>query len=295
MSTTARVLAQAKINLLLRVLARETSGYHSIETVFLRLDLADSVVVRVTRSGRTIDCAGPSIPAAGLGPAERNLAYRAAGAYADATGWPNGFAIEVEKRIPVGAGLGGGSADAGAVLRALDCLSPNPLGHRLPELAGPIGADVPFMTIDSPMALAWGRGDRLFPIPVLAQRPVLLAVPQFAVSTADAYGWLAGSRTDRPVGATLIAPDSLATWEGMAGVATNDFDAVISARFHIVRTITDALVAQDAEIVMLSGSGSTVFGVFSTSPAVERMERIGDTEWIETRTAERVVRVEPDR
>ena len=87
---TARVLAQAKVNLILRVLAREASGYHSIETVFLRLDLSDVVRVRLA-DGRSLDCAGETIPSSGLGPVEKNLAYRAAAAYADAVGWPLGL------------------------------------------------------------------------------------------------------------------------------------------------------------------------------------------------------------
>src|SRR5215510_9881815 len=120
MSAEASVVAQAKVNLRLRVLARESSGFHSIETIFLRLDLGDDVRVRVRRAERSIDCSGPAMPTEGLGAAEQNLAYRAAVAYADATGWPSGFAIEITKQIPVGGGMGGGSADAGAVLRVLD-------------------------------------------------------------------------------------------------------------------------------------------------------------------------------
>ncbi|MGH7617030.1 MAG: 4-(cytidine 5'-diphospho)-2-C-methyl-D-erythritol kinase, partial [Gemmatimonadaceae bacterium] len=193
MSQSAGVSAQAKINLRLRVLARETSGYHGIETIFLRLDAGDGVRVRIT-SGRALDCAGPAMPATGVGPMEKNLAYRAAVAYQEATGWPSGFAIEIEKRIPVGAGLGGGSADAGAVLRALDHLAPNPLAVRLAELATPLGADVPFMTIENPMALAWSRGERLLPLHPPEARHVALVVPDFAVSTADAYGWFSSYR-----------------------------------------------------------------------------------------------------
>src|SRR5262249_8609737 len=142
----------------------------------------------------SMDCDGPAMPADGLGPVERNLAYRAAMTYAEATGWPNGFAIEITKRIPVGGGLGGGSADAGAVLRALDALSPHPLRSRLVSLATSLGADVPFMTIDAPMAVAWGRGERLMPLPALAARPVLLVSPDVSISTADAYGWLDADR-----------------------------------------------------------------------------------------------------
>src|SRR3954464_3864000 len=130
MSRSARVAAQAKINLLLRVLAREASGYHSIETIFLRLGLADEVVVRVGDDvrGRTLDCGGDALPPGGLGETTTNLAYRAACAYADATGWPTAFAIELTKHIPAGAGLGGGSADAGAGLRRLGAWAAAPPG-----------------------------------------------------------------------------------------------------------------------------------------------------------------------
>jgi len=290
-SRSARVVAQAKINLLLHVLARETSGYHAIETVFLRLDLGDEVTVRIA-PGRTLDCRGPVMPAGGLGPAEKNLAYRAATAYADATGWPSGFAIEIEKRIPVGGGLGGGSADAGAVLRALDALSPNPLGLRLAELATPLGADVPFMTIESPMALAWGRGERLLPLRALDARPVLLLVPPFSVATPDAYRWLSSDRGDYVPSAAVLAPESLATWEAIAGIAANDFETVVRARHPMITELVSGLDAADATIAMMSGSGSAVFGVFASRSDVPALRPGPGVLTIETRTSERVVRVE---
>jgi 4-diphosphocytidyl-2-C-methyl-D-erythritol kinase len=293
--TEARVLAQAKINLLLRVLGRETSGYHAIETVFLRVDLADVVTVRVGGDSRSLDCIGTAIPVQALGPPEKNLAYRAAVAYADATGWPDGFAIEVEKHIPVGGGLGGGSADAGAVLRALDCLAPSPLGHRLPEIATALGADVPFMTMDSPMALAWGRGERLLPLAVLAPRPVALLVPDFSIGTADAYGWLAASRGSYVPQGQVIAPESLATWEGMIGIATNDFDDVVRARYPIIGNLVGTLEAAGADIAMLSGSGSTVFGVFPSDDAARSVRCPEQARLLATQTSERVVRVESNR
>ena len=111
MSTAARVVAHAKLNLLLHVLDRRSDGYHDIATWLVRLALGDDVVVRVRPSGRGVECRG-----ADVGPPERNLALRAAEAYVEAARWPAGFAIEIDKRIPVGGGLGGGSADAGAVL-----------------------------------------------------------------------------------------------------------------------------------------------------------------------------------
>jgi 4-diphosphocytidyl-2-C-methyl-D-erythritol kinase len=289
-SRAARVIAQAKINLVLRVLARESTGYHSIETVMLRLDLGDRVRVRVA-SGRALDATGPAMPRDGLGPVEKNLAFRAAATYADATGWPSGFAIEIEKRIPVGGGLGGGSADAGAVLRALDALSPNPLGSALVELATPLGADVPFMTIESPMALAWGRGERLLPLHPLDTRAVVLAIPDFSVSTADAYAWLSNDRgTYAPV-ASVLAPESLATWESVAPIAMNDFEHVVARRHPTIARLVERLSGMGALISMMSGSGSSVFGVFSSDAGVTAGLAPG-VQAIETRTSERVFRVE---
>jgi len=290
---TARVLAQAKVNLILRVLAREASGYHAIETVFLRLDLSDVIRVRIAE-GRSFDCAGTTIPASGLGPVEKNLGFRAAVAYADAVGWPTGFAIEIEKRIPVGAGLGGGSADAGAVLRALDALSPTPLGPRLVELATTLGADVPFMTIESPMALGWGRGERLFPLPALKPRPVAIVVPSFPVSTPDAYGWVSADRGSYAPAAAVIAPDSVATWEEIVAVANNDFEAPVARRHPEIAEIVDTLESMDALISMLSGSGATVFGVFAEPPDLAAIVRSTGHSAIATRTSDRVFRVEID-
>ena len=291
--TTARVLAQAKVNLLLHVLAREASGYHSIETVLLRLDLADDIRVRVT-NGRSLDCAGSVIPPSGLGTVEKNLAYRAAVAYSEAVGWPNGFAIEIDKRIPVGAGLGGGSADAGGVLRALDAMSPTPLGSRLIDLATPLGADVPFMTIESPMALGWGRGERLFPIPALQPRDVIIVVPNFSISTPDAYAWVSADRGSYSPAARLIPPESLATWEEVVVVASNDFEAPVARRHPQIGEIVDELDSMDALVAMLSGSGSTVFGVFGAPADAAAITRSTGFSTISTRTSDRVFRVETD-
>jgi 4-diphosphocytidyl-2-C-methyl-D-erythritol kinase len=301
MSRGARVAAQAKINLLLRVLAREESGYHSIETVFLRLGLADDVVVRVGGAihGRTIDCAGTAMPPDGLGESASNVAFRAACAYADATGWPDRFAIEVTKNIPVGAGLGGGSADAGAVLRVLDALSPSPLGRRLPELAPALGADVAFMTLDSPMALAWGRGERLFPLPVLAARPVVVLIPAFSISTKEAYGWLAHDRGRYEPRGTMIQPTELDTWEGIAAVAVNEFEPVVGRRHSAITVYVDALREAGALLAMMSGSGSAVFGIFAEPEAAlsgviaaTRAQPESGARGVVVWTAQRVERVE---
>jgi 4-diphosphocytidyl-2-C-methyl-D-erythritol kinase len=294
LTASAHVAAQAKINLFLDVLERDPSGYHSLETAFLRIELADDVTVRET-PGRTLDVSGPALPAGGLGPTEKNLAYRAATAYADATGWPSGFAIELVKRIPAGAGLGGGSADAGAVLRTLDALSPNPLGARLPEVGAALGADVPFMTIEEPMALGSGRGDRLKPIPALEPRAIVLAVPPFAISTADAYAWLDSDRAALSARSRTGLAEPMATWDDAAASAHNEFAAVVARRHPEIAGLTERFRAAGASIALLAGSGSTVFGVFDTPPNIASLGFDGTVRVIATWTSDRVERVTVDR
>jgi 4-diphosphocytidyl-2-C-methyl-D-erythritol kinase len=294
LSASAHVAAQAKINLFLDVLERDSSGYHAIETAFLRIDLADEITVR-QGVGRSLDISGPALPLGGLGPTEKNLGYLAAAAYADATGWPSGFAIELVKRIPAGAGLGGGSADAGAVLRALETLSPSPLGERLTEIAASIGADVPFMAIDEPMALGSGRGDRVKPIPPLEPRPIVLAVPPFAISTADAYAWLDADRTALSATHRSGLAEPVATWDDAAASAHNDFLAVVKRRHPEIATLTDRLRGAGASIALLAGSGSTVFGIFESPPDVSTLGFPADVRVITTWTSDRVERVAVDR
>ena len=292
----ARTVAQAKLNLFLRVLAREDSGYHQLETLFCRLELGDDVSVRVSARGRSLDLAGDAVPADGLGPVERNLAWRAVEAFSARAGWPNDWAIEIDKRIPVGGGLGGGSADAGAVLRCLNALAPTPLDvQTLLEIAGSIGADVPFLVMDSPTALAWGRGDRLLPIAPLPSRDVTLACFPFGVSTPDAFRWIDEAAGATP-GPSALDVAALASWSRVATMAHNDFEAVVAARFPLIASVlatwrASAPIVEPA-ITGLSGSGSTVFQVAS-----ERMTGMGealhpDVKVLRTRTADRVVGVE---
>ena len=260
----ARVAAQAKINLRLKVLAREADGFHSLETIFARIELADEVVVRTEVSGRSIDCKG-----ADLGPIERNLAYRAAIAYSEATGWPTNFAIELTKRIPVGGGLGGGSADAGAVLRALDAMSPTPLGPRLVTLAAELGSDVPFLTLESPFALAWSRGERLMPLPTLPWHPIVIITPSKGIATADAYAWVAEARMGFTPTAFIIDAAAVRDWSRMASIASNDFDSVVFSRFPDLARAAASLRQHGAQISILAGSGSSVIGIFEDQAAAD--------------------------
>lgn len=267
-ATAASVEAQAKLNLFLRVLAREESGHHQLETLFARIELADSVRVMTDTTRRDVECRGMD-----AGPMEANLAYRAAMAFAEAARWPTGFHIEVEKRIPIGGGLGGGSADAGAVLRALNALAPEPLSPAaLATVGARLGADVPFLLTDAPMALAWGRGERLLELRSLPAREVLLILPPFGVETRAAYGWLAESRDGSAASVGIEAPraltlDDLDRWDAVSRLAGNDLEGPVVARHPDLGRCREALEAAGARIARMSGSGSTVFGVFDRRPS----------------------------
>lgn len=296
----ARVAAQAKANLFLRVLAREASGYHQLETLFCRLDLADDVRVRVGGRGRSLDCAGDAMPPGGLGAVDRNLAWRAAVAYAEATGWPDDWAIEIDKHVPVGGGLGGGSADAGAVLRCLNALAPHPVScDALLALAAPLGADVPFLTLATPLALGWGRGERLLALPALPVRPVALVCFPFGVSTRDAYEWLAAERGEARPESRALGVGGLTSWEGVVALAQNDFEAVVGPRYpDIARTLahlragTDAARVPEGSLALLAGSGSTVLFIPGEPAPEVRLSIEGDARVVVTSTAARVVEVE---
>jgi 4-diphosphocytidyl-2-C-methyl-D-erythritol kinase len=278
----ARVKAQGKLNLRLRVLAREASGYHQLETVFARIDLADDVIVRVGERDYTLDGSGVS-----LGPTDRNLAWRAGRAFAKRCGWPSGFAITLEKRIPVGGGLGGGSADAGAVLRALNALAPSPLAeHELLQLAVDLGADVPYLTTTLPVALAWGRGERIIPLAELPELSVVLFTPPFGVSTPDAFGWLADRRASLgvvPEAALLLNPEEPFDWHVMARLYANDFEHEVSLRFpELGAALSRLRAAPGTNVVMtgMTGTGSTLFAI-TRDPAPEFAVPSG---WIAMRT-----------
>jgi len=252
----ARTLAQAKVNLALRVLSKEDDGFHAIETVFLRLELGDDVELRITNGKRSLKCYEMRD-----WPAEANLGYRAATLYADEVGWPKGFEIEIVKNIPIGGGLGGGSADAAAVLRILNGLAPKPVSEEaLLNLAGALGSDVPFLTSDYAMSLAWGRGDRLLRLDPLPSRDVQLFFPPYGIDTGEAYGLLDEARGDAPNRTPELTTEMFADWESAAKNSVNDFEPIIRPRWAEIDTLLTR-GAQFGLFYRMSGSGSTVFKV----------------------------------
>ncbi|MGE0554672.1 MAG: 4-(cytidine 5'-diphospho)-2-C-methyl-D-erythritol kinase [Gemmatimonadales bacterium] len=264
MSESVVLDAQAKVNLFLRVLATETSGYHGVETLFCRIALADRLEVRrLDEPGQV----ALEVRGAELGDPKQNLAYRAAQAVLDATGRRFGVAIELEKRIPMAAGLGGGSADAAATLAAVNRLAGNAVPRaELAHLASRLGADVPFALSEAPLALGWGHGERLLRLPPLPKAPGLLLVPPVGVATADAYRWLDAAREGAsPRGAVTYDLDVLSRWSDIARLAGNDFESVIFARTPAVREGFDALARTQPMLCRMSGSGSTLFAVYRSA------------------------------
>lgn len=268
--TEVLVRAPAKVNLFLHVLAREITGYHRIETLFQGLALHDRIRVRLREEPGVALRVTSEVD---LGPSEDNLAVRAARAYRERAGLEGeaGLELHLEKTIPVGAGLGGGSSDAAAVLRALDWIHEGAVGERvLRELAAGLGADVPFFLGRRPRALAWGRGERLLELPPLPERPVVVAVPPFAVSTAAAYEALDRRRGRGAVaGPRSLELEDVASWERVALRAENDFQDGLFADRPLARELRDVLAGAGAAPALLSGSGSALFGVYGSDEGAD--------------------------
>jgi 4-diphosphocytidyl-2-C-methyl-D-erythritol kinase len=261
------VPAPGKVNLFLRVLSREEDGYHGIETLLCLISLADTLTAeRRDQHGVTIEVAG-----ADVGPAPENLAVRAANLVLESTGHRFGTHLTLTKRIPVRAGLGGGSSDAAAALHAANRLAGNAIPrHELLQLAARVGSDVPFFCSGAPLALAWGRGERMLRLPPLPAAPALLLTPPIPISTADAYGWVDGARQSEPApsnrargrGSLALDLDALSGWGDVARMAGNDFESAVFGRHAGIRAAFEALVGTRPLLCRMSGSGSTLFAIY---------------------------------
>ena len=254
------IAAHAKLNLFLRILARETSGYHQIETAFALLELADELVVRRTPRGLGLSVLGPD-----LGSPEENLAVRGARAVLEATGHRFGVAIELTKRIPVRAGLGGGSSDAAAALHAVNALAGNAVPRaELVQLAARIGSDVAFFASGAALALGWGRGERLLQVAPLPAMPALVAVPAIGVATPDAYRWWDEMHaTPAARGAMVLDGPALATWGSVGRLGGNDFELPVFGRHPALRALFERMAATHPYWVRMCGSGSAVAAVYA--------------------------------
>jgi len=256
---TVTLHAPAKVNLFLRVLARESTGYHGIETLFCLLDLADELTAERRDGGETtIEVLG-----ADVGPAADNLAVRAAEMVLHATGRKFGVHLRLEKRIPMQAGLGGGSSDAAAALLLTDQLAGNAVPrHELLQFAARLGSDVPFFLSEARLALAWGHGERMLRLPPLPAAPALLLVPAEGMPTAEAYAWIDEGRDASRRGGLALDLGALRTWGDIARMAGNDFEAALFARRPGLKAAFEALAGTRPLLCRLTGSGSAFLAVY---------------------------------
>jgi 4-diphosphocytidyl-2-C-methyl-D-erythritol kinase len=277
------VAAPAKVNLRLRVLGRDAGGYHGVETIFLRLGLADDLQLEITSSPGIelrLELADPADETVPSGPG--NLAWRAAELLLSTVGSDAGVGIHLVKRIPAGSGLGGASSDAAAVLVALNERLGGPLGpDALLEIGGQLGSDVPFFLLPHAMALGWERGRGLLPLRAPPARPALVLVPRFAIRSGQAYAWLDERRAARgeppPVASVLPAAARLSEWDSLRALALNDFEDIAFERHPPLAGWKNTLREAGAEIALLSGSGSALFAIFPSETerdaAAERFDR----------------------
>lgn len=252
--------APAKVNLVLRVGPLREDGFHDIDTLMVPLDLADEVDVRVGAKSGPVSCRVPGHPELdGAG----NLAARAAEAFRRRFGVDRAISIRVVKRIPITAGLGGGSSDAAAVIRCLARAFRVRDRDALSEIALEVGSDVPFFIGPGP-AWACGRGERLAPasVPRLDLVLVYPTDPSLAIRAGDAYRWLDEARPD-PRDARI--PKRPARFALRA--CANDLEGPCLFRFGALSTIRGHLVGQGATLAIMSGSGPTLFGTFSSRRA----------------------------
>lgn len=260
MTATVHIRAHAKLNLFLRVLARESDGFHGLETLLCLVDLTDELVAE-QREGSEVTI---EVEGADVGPPAENLAVRGAAAVLGAIRERFGVHLTLSKRIPTRAGLGGGSSDAAAALLAVNRLAGDAIPrHELLQLAARLGSDVPFFLSGAPLALAWAHGERLLRLPPLPPTPALILTPPVPVSTPQAYGWVDEARQSvGRRGAVALDLDALSTWGDIGRMAGNDFESVVFDRHPAVRAAFEALVGTRPLLCRMSGSGSAIFAIY---------------------------------
>jgi 4-diphosphocytidyl-2-C-methyl-D-erythritol kinase len=271
MTRTARLNAYAKLNLGLRVLYKRPDGYHELRTVFQTISLADKLVVSFTPVGTP---AGKTrIQVDGTPHIPDNLVEKAAHLVLSELGVRADVHFQLTKRIPTGAGLGGGSTDAAAVLLGLPALAGRHIPEqRLFEIAGLLGSDVPFF-LHGGTALGLGRGEELYPLPDEPTTRALLVSPAVHSSTADAYRDLSAQLTTNALQNKLFSFQQQ-LWQQGDRSLVNDFERVVFARHPELAAIRDLLLSAGATIAAMTGSGSSVFGFFQSSEQLAEAKRL---------------------
>ena len=256
----------AKINLDLRVLGTRPDGYHDLRTVFQSLSLFDNVTVSTRRGPLTVTCDEPDIPTD-----QRNLAWKAASllhrVVTGKSSAPRDIAIDLRKRVPSEAGLGGGSSNAAMTLLALNKLWKLNLDlPTLTRIAARLGADVPYFLVGG-TSLGLGRGDDIYPLADMPPIHVVLLRPGFGVATADAYTWFDEElRRSKELTPRPVPPG----WPAWSATLRNDLEVPVVRHHPAIGRIRQSLVDAGAAFAAMSGSGSAVFGLFERADAARR-------------------------
>lgn len=272
------VKAPAKINLFLRVTGRRADGYHTLQTRMQKVGLFDLLEVQRGGEGVRLHCVGADLPENA-----ENLVHRAASLFLETVAQRRGrtlggVKISLTKNIPIAAGLGGGSSDAAAALKALNSLFETGLtAGELAAMGLELGADVPFFLADTPAALAVGIGEILTPVAPLSGCFVLLVNPGFSVSTRWVYQTFALTKEEkttifknfRESADPAVRLGLSVTVKGLPAALENDLETVTITRYPEIGRIKEELLAHGAVAALMSGSGPTVFALFSDQQAAE--------------------------
>ncbi|MBN2452996.1 MAG: 4-(cytidine 5'-diphospho)-2-C-methyl-D-erythritol kinase [Candidatus Omnitrophica bacterium] len=255
--SSIELTAPAKVNLVLKVFNKRKDGYHNLLTLFERISLSDLVTVSMAPSGISITCDRAVVKRA-----KDNIAYKAAELILKTARVGAGVRIDIRKRIPVAAGLGGGSSDAAATLIGINRLFNINMGKAgLMRLGAKLGADVPFFIFDTPFAVGRGIGDRLKKADLRVKLYHLLIYPGFKVATKDVYKALDLGLTMRRGGDKITLPKD---WSGFEGIVHNDLEDIIIIKRPVIGKVIQCLVSSLGRKAMVSGSGPSVFCLYRT-------------------------------
>lgn len=270
MTAKVTIRAFAKINLSLRITGRRPDGFHDLQTIVQALDLSDRLICTARRGPFEISCKAASVPRD-----RTNLVWQAAQMLWSASGRdgePRDTHVLLEKAIATRAGLGGGSSDSAAALLALRRLwKLNVTDDRLRTIAVMLGSDVSFFLVGG-TALGLGRGEQVYPLADLPRWWVVLAFPPFGIATADAYAWFDEDAANAPP-PNLPARSLPDTWLGRLVPLVNDLEIPVVRRHPAIGALRDRLGSLGALTAGMSGSGSTVFGIFKTSGSARKALR----------------------
>ena len=264
----------AKVNLILKIFDRLPNGYHALWSFMQTVGVTDELTIRVTDAfeGVRLECSDTTLPAS-----TGNLAYRAAELVLQRAGVSTGVALKLVKRIPVEAGLGGGSSDAASTIMGLNRLLG--LGWTNGDMAAlgqTLGSDVPFF-MESPTAVVHGWGQRMIPKILDGVRWIVLVNPGFPINTAQAFRRLDEVRQMIPVlpeALESVERASSVSWSGILALMENDFEAALFDDYPVLADIKSTFLTMGAEGALLSGSGATVFGVFQEQAEAIRAKEV---------------------